>query len=346
MLAYMAVGAPEELHPVEASLLHARRERVFLVLAGIFLGAMAMLNILGITKFIHLGPLELAVGVLPYPLTFLCTDLISELYGRARANFVVVTGLIVNLMVLAFIWAADAAPSIAFRTPTQRIVTLDYLPVEDAEGRPVVNPSTHEGLVRPAVPELDASGAPVLGNDGRPRLRAVERFALQPVPGGPPGALRLSDADTGQPVLKDDDLFSRIAVSTRQAMLASMIAYLFAQFADVWLFHFWKRLTRGRHLWLRNNGSTLVSQLLDTVCVVLITFWGSIAAGQVGLSQVGTWIVGGYSFKLVVALLDTVPFYLGVAWLGRWLEIDPMREHDADDEELVLDGPGPAGPRD
>ena len=57
----------EGLHPIEASHLHARRERVFLVLAGTFLGAMAMLNILGITKFIHLGPLELAVGVLPYP---------------------------------------------------------------------------------------------------------------------------------------------------------------------------------------------------------------------------------------------------------------------------------------
>ena len=67
--------------------LKERRERVFLVLAGIFLCAMTMLNILGITRFIQLGYLSLAVGVLPYPLTFLCTDLISELYGRARANF-------------------------------------------------------------------------------------------------------------------------------------------------------------------------------------------------------------------------------------------------------------------
>ena len=66
-----------------------RRERVFLVLAGFFLCAMTMLNVIGITRFVQLGPMALAVGVLPYPLTFLCTDLISELYGRARANFMV-----------------------------------------------------------------------------------------------------------------------------------------------------------------------------------------------------------------------------------------------------------------
>ncbi len=321
----------EPLHPIEASRLHARRERVFLVLAGIFLGAMAMLNILGITKFVHLGPLELAVGVLPYPLTFLCTDLISELYGRARANFVVFTGLLVNLLVLGFIWAGASAESIAFRTPLQRIVTLDY--VAPAEG--VTDPATGYLLVRPAVPRLDAQGAPVV-EAGVPQLRAVERFALAPVPDGPPEARRLVDADTGQPVLREESLFDRIAQATRQAVLASMIAYLFAQFVDVWLFHFWKRLTRGRHLWLRNNGSTLISQLVDTVCVVLITFWGSIAAGDVSLRQVGTWIAGGYSFKLVVALLDTVPFYAGVAVLSRFLQIDPHLEHAADVEESSI----------
>ena len=59
-------------------LITERRERTFLVLAGIFLSAMTLLNVVGITRFIQLGPLALAVGVLPYPLTFLCTDLISE----------------------------------------------------------------------------------------------------------------------------------------------------------------------------------------------------------------------------------------------------------------------------
>ena len=61
-----------------------RRERTFLVLAGIFLSAMTLLNVVGITRFIQFGPLALAVGVLPYPLTFLCTDLISELARPER----------------------------------------------------------------------------------------------------------------------------------------------------------------------------------------------------------------------------------------------------------------------
>jgi uncharacterized PurR-regulated membrane protein YhhQ (DUF165 family) len=325
----------ESLHPIEASALHARRERVFLVLAGIFLGALAMLNILGITKFIQLGPLELAVGVLPYPLTFLCTDLISELYGRARANFVVFTGLLVNLLVLGFVWAGAAAPSIVFQTPLQRIVTLDSVPVTDADGAVVVDPQSGVALVRPAVPQLDSQGRPQLAADGTRLLRPVENFELAPVEHAP-GARRLVDAETGQPILRDDSLFRRIAASTRQAVLASMIAYLFAQFVDVWLFHFWKRLTRGRHLWLRNNGSTLVSQLVDTVCVVTVTFWAAIAAGEVSLNQLFAWIAGGYAFKVVVALLDTGPFYLGVRLLSRYLEIDPMREHDADVEEVAI----------
>ena len=86
-----------DLHPMEASALQARRERVFLVLAGLFLGTLAMLNILGISRFLvlfSLNPSEtgwgwnwgqwgdysfaLAIGVLPYPLTFLCTDLMQS----------------------------------------------------------------------------------------------------------------------------------------------------------------------------------------------------------------------------------------------------------------------------
>ena len=77
-----------------------RRERVFIALAAVFLSAMTLLNVVGITKFIQLGPMALAVGVLPYPLTFLCTDLISELYGKARANYLVTVGLFINGFIL------------------------------------------------------------------------------------------------------------------------------------------------------------------------------------------------------------------------------------------------------
>ena len=95
-----------------SSQIQERRERVFLVLAGFFLCAMTLLNVIGITRFVQLGPMQLAVGVLAYPLTFLCTDLISELYGRARANFMVTVGLILNGFILAVMWVGNLLPAI------------------------------------------------------------------------------------------------------------------------------------------------------------------------------------------------------------------------------------------
>jgi len=294
---------------VSLETLASRRTTVLLMLSGIFIGAMAMLNILGITKFIHFGPLELAVGVLPYPLTFLCTDFISEFYGRRRANQVVLIGLAVNVMVLCFVWAGDAAEPIEFRTATQRIVTMDYVESVDAEGKPRVDPATGTTVIRPARRAENGSLEPV----GRVDLRDVD------------GVAQLVDLDTGTPLVREETLFDRLAFSTQQTMLASMIAYLAAQFVDVWLFHFWKRLTKGKHLWLRNNGSTIVSQLVDTVCVVFITFWIPITRGEVSTEQVLSWIGGGYAFKFVAAALDTIPFYFGVAWLTRYLDIDTTK---------------------
>lgn len=255
-----------ELHPIEASELHARRERVFLVLAGLFLGSMTMLNILGVSRFIDLSfdffghriPMLLAVGVLPYPITFLCTDFISEFYGRRRATFVVWVGMGLNLWVVFFLWLG--------------------------------------GLLPPA-PELDlATGLP--------------------------------------PTDAYDFAFYRIRMLTMGAVLASMVAYLAAQFCDVFLFHFWKRLTRGRHLWLRNNGSTLVSQFVDTFMVITITHFFAralpIDPGQPIWHQLWIFIGSGYVFKAVVAMLDTLPFYLGVRWLSRYLQFDPRLEHSPD----------------
>ena len=109
------------LNPLSPSELHERRERVFLILAGLFLGTLAMLNILGISRFLDMSfevfgmkiPFVLAVGVLPYPVTFLCTDFISELYGRRRANLLVWVGLMLNLWVVAFLWLGGIMPPIS-----------------------------------------------------------------------------------------------------------------------------------------------------------------------------------------------------------------------------------------
>ena len=217
-----------------------RRDFCFLLLAGLFLGTMAMLNILGLTRFVSLGsiagwPLVVAVGALPYPITFLCTDLISELWGEQKASQLVWIGLLLNLWIVLILWLGGILPG--------------------------TDSSTY--------------------------------FEIQ----------RLAFGSVG----------------------ASMVAYLAAQFTDVRLFHFWKRLTKGRALWLRNNGSTLISQLVDTTAVVMISHWAGhvlpIDENLPLLPQLLNLIAAGYVFKLLAALLDTLPLYLLVAWLRRWLHI-------------------------
>ncbi len=248
--------------------IHERRERVFLLFAALFIGSLAMLNILGISRFVdftfHIGSLEIpfsvAIGVIPYPLTFLCTDFISELYGRKRANFLVWMGFVVNLWIVFILWFGSVLP-----------------------GFEATDPATGEIL-------RDAAG----------RL----------------------------------PVFFEIKALTFGAVAASMIAYLSAQFCDVFLFHFWKRLTGGRHLWLRNNGSTMVSQMVDTVAVILITHFYARALpvdpGRDLWPQLLFFIASGYAFKFVAALLDTIPFYVGVRWLSRYLRLDPLKEHDGE----------------
>jgi len=270
----------DELHPIEASHLHARRERVFLILAGLFLGTLAMLNILGITRFIKLYELTtsggttltfaIAIGVLPYPMTFLCTDFISEFYGRRRANFVVFVGLLLNGWVVLILWLGGILPGFESIAPTTGEI------VRDAAGR-----------------------LPV---------------------------------------------FFEVRALTFGAVTASMIAYMAAQFCDVYVFHFWKRVTRGRLLWVRNNGSTMVSQLVDTTAVILITHYYAHAlpvdTGQPLGRQLALFIATGYAFKFAVAALDTIPFYIGVRYLSRYLQLDPTREHtgeEVDEPETTAD---------
>ena len=240
------------LEIAEGDALQRRRERVYLGLAGFFIGSMAMLNLLGVTRFLDLSftifgvtvPVPLAVGVLPYPITFLCTDFVSEIYGQKRASFMVWIGFLVNIWLAFILWLGGLLP----------------------------------------------------GFD-------------QPIP-GPDGRL---------------PLFFELRTLTLGAITASMVAYLAAQLCDVHIFHFWKRLTKGRHLWLRNNGSTMVSQFVDTFCVITITHFYArglpIETDQEIWPQLWTFIITGYLFKVFAAAVDTVPFYIGSAWLRRYLGV-------------------------
>ncbi|MEJ5243364.1 MAG: queuosine precursor transporter [Desulfomicrobiaceae bacterium] len=87
--------------------------------------------------------------------------------------------------------------------------------------------------------------------------------------------------------------------------LASMTAYLVSQMYDVWAFHAIREKTGVRHLWLRNNGSTLVSQFLDSLVFCVIAF-----AGVYPMSVFGEILLTTYGIKALVAVLDTPFMYL------------------------------------
>ncbi|NQT97992.1 MAG: queuosine precursor transporter [Candidatus Marinimicrobia bacterium] len=110
--------------------------------------------------------------------------------------------------------------------------------------------------------------------------------------------------------------------------VASMIAYLVAQTIDVHLFHFWKRLTKGKHLWLRNNLSTTFSQLVDTTAILTILYLANNLGDKVNsVGMLLQLIASSYLFKFFFALFDTPLFYLGV-----WLLKDKVHE-DPDEME-------------
>ena len=239
-----------------------RREVVFIILSGFFLGTLAVLNILGISRQIDLSftvagvsiPFIVFVGVLPYPLTFLCTDFISELYGKKRANTVVWVGLLLNIWVIFILWI---------------------------------------GGILPPRPELLENGLPALDDPSR--------------------------------------VFFQIRKWTVSATIASMIAYLTAQFVDVHIFHLIRKRTRGKMLWLRNNGSTLTSQMVDSITVITVTWLTArnaiqITPGETIFHGLLILVLSNYMFKMISALIDTIPFYIGTRWLSRYLQLDTMKE--------------------
>ncbi len=105
-------------HLLTQNPLQRRREIVFLLLTGLFLSTFALLNVLGLTRIINFDiqlfgfhiPAIIPLGVLPYPITFICADLITEFYGKERARMVVWMGLIINLWIAFILWASAYLP--------------------------------------------------------------------------------------------------------------------------------------------------------------------------------------------------------------------------------------------
>jgi uncharacterized integral membrane protein (TIGR00697 family) len=230
-------------------------EAAFAALSTAFCVVLVLTNIIG-TKLFEVfpegrpgwlpgeGPLVLTSGILTYPLTFLLTDLVSELWGVRRASFMVVLGFVMSLMMLAILQLAIPLPPGGFWTNE----ALGFGPAEMQSA-------------------FEAT------------------FAY-------PGTL----------------------------LFASMSAYLVAQLFDVRLYHFWWRVTGGKHMWIRNNGSTSISQLVDTIIVNSIFLRLAFGMDWLPILEV---IVAVYLCKLLLAMLDTPLIYLGRAVLYRLLNVPP-----------------------
>ena len=207
-------------------------QRIYLLLGALFITSLVVSNLI-FQKFFYWYPFnieifgsklfEISVGILPYPITFLITDLISEIYGKKRANQIVVAGIFASFFSLLIVYISNVVP-----------------------------------------------------------------------------------ATTWSPV--NDDMFSTVFGNTAIAVFASMMAYLLAQFFDIQIYHFWKRLTKGKHLWLRNNFSTFLSQFVDTFTILILLC----SFGIIDWSRFNGLLIAGFLFKVMIAALDTPFLYLGV----------------------------------
>ena len=209
-----------------------RKNRAFalyLLLGGLFITALVTCNLIAnkfVTVDLGFKTFVLSAGVLPYPITFLMTDILSEVFGRRKTNAVVIVGFAASLFVLFML----------------------YL-----------------GSVFPAIPQSPVS----------------------------------------------DEYYNTVFQNSWRVITASMVAYLTAQLIDIRLFHFWKRLTKGKQLWLRNNASTVVSQLVDTTLVVFVLF-----VGNLPFETMTSFILDGWLFKVLAALADTLIIYF-LIWIIR-----------------------------
>lgn len=225
-------------------------ERIYLFIGALFITSLVASNLI-FQKFVYWHPFgeeftlfgaslfEISVGILPYPVTFLITDFISEIYGKKRANRIVTAGIIASVFSMGLLLIANYLPAI------------DHSPVSD---------------------EVFS-----------------EVFALSPI-----------------------------------GVLASMIAYLLAQYVDIAVYHFWKRLTNGKMLWLRNNFSTFSSQIIDTIAVVgLLCIFGVLPwSSFMGL------VISGVIFKVLVAFTDTPFLYVFVYLMRKRFKLEVGEELD------------------
>jgi uncharacterized integral membrane protein (TIGR00697 family) len=202
--------------------------QIYFILGGMFIASLVVSNLIFqkffFWDFFGLYTFKISVGILPYPITFLITDIISEVYGSKKANQVVTAGIFASVFSLAIIYVANLVPA--------------------TETSPVSN-----------------------------------------------------------------EMFTEVFGKSALAVLASMLAYLAAQYIDIYFFHLWKRLTKGKMLWVRNNFSTFTSQFVDTAAVLILLCSFKVLPWEIFTEL----LISGFLFKVLIAVLDT-PFLYAAVW--------------------------------
>jgi queuosine precursor transporter len=219
------------------------RTRLFIILAGIFSICLVIGDVIGgklVETSIFGQTFTTTVGMIPFPVTFLLTDVLNEFYGKRAARFVTLLGFGLALLAYTFIFIAGAVP----------------------------------------IADL-ARGADWKG---------------------------VTDAS-----------FNNVFLGSQRMILASMTAYIVAQFVDIGVFHLLRRVTKNRFLWLRATGSTLVSQLIDTVTISIVAWTGIMTS-----SQIVNVIFSAYTLKIMIAVSLTPLIYLAHAALERGLGFKPV----------------------
>ena len=211
-------------------------QNIYMILASLFIASIVASNLI-FQKFFYWYPFnteifgvklfEVSVGLLPYPITFLITDILSEIYGKKKASQVVIAGIFASVFSLIIIFVSIKAPATSWST---------------------VN----------------------------------------------------------------NEMFNTVFGAAPLAVLASMLAYLFAQFIDIRVYHFWKKTTKGKHLWIRNNFSTFSSQCIDTLTVLLLLCSFSI----ISWDKFYGLLISGVLFKMIIAVIDT-PILYGIVYAIR-----------------------------
>ena len=226
-------------------------EKLYGFYLTLFVAMIVLTNIIGVKLFevfsnpntgsFFSEPITLTTGIITYPLTFLITDIVCEVFGQKKASQMVIFGFIASIMSLVFI-------KIAVILPGSEVWINGALGYENI-------------------------------NDMQRAYESV--FTL-------PGFL----------------------------ISASMLAYLVAQLIDVKIFHFIKKLTSEKKLWLRNNLSTMFSQLIDTIIVnSIFLHFGLNLSWEIIINI----IIASYIVKVFIAAIDTPIVYVGVYFTKKFI---------------------------